>query len=101
MSHIVQIQAQVRDALAARAGARRLGLPESINETVKLFSSTANGLAVRIKDWRYLVVFDLKPVLPNSITTTATGGSGADLMNFFRFMPSKRPRLKLVAKVTR
>ncbi len=60
MSHIVQIQTQVRDASAARAGARRLGLPEPVTETVKLFSSTASGLAVRLKDWRYPVVFDLK-----------------------------------------
>lgn len=48
----------VRDAEAARAGCRRLGLDEPVVETVKLFSQTVTGLAVRLRDWRYPVVFD-------------------------------------------
>ena len=70
MSHVVQIQTQVRDVAAARAGCRRLGLPEPVNETVKLFSQTVTGLAVRLRDWRYPVVFD-----------TATGESRYDNYN--------------------
>ncbi|TWU32294.1 hypothetical protein [Novipirellula artificiosorum] len=58
MSHVVQISTQVRDAAAARAGCRRLGLEEPVVETVKLFSESVTGLAVRLRDWRYPVVFD-------------------------------------------
>jgi len=59
VSHIVQIRSQVKDALAATAACKRLGLAEPAQETVKLFSDQATGLAVRLPDWRYPVVFDL------------------------------------------
>jgi hypothetical protein len=59
MSHVVQIQTQVRDAAAVRAGCRRLGLAEPVVEEVKLFSQKVSGLAVQLRDWRYPVVFDL------------------------------------------
>ena len=58
MSHVVQIQTQVRDAAAVRAGCARLKLPEPKTENVKLFSETVSGLAVRLPDWRYPVVFN-------------------------------------------
>ena len=67
MSHVVQIQTQVRDAAAARAGCQRLDLPAPVVEEVKLFSETVHGLAVRLRDWRYPVVFN-----------TATGESRFD-----------------------
>ena len=38
---------------------QRLGLPEPIHETVRLFSGQANGLAVRLPVWQYPAVFDL------------------------------------------
>ena len=59
MSHIVQIQTQVRDPVAVAAACQRLGLSPPQNETVKLFSSTETGLAVRLNGWRYPVVCDL------------------------------------------
>jgi hypothetical protein len=59
MSHTVQIQTQVRDAAAVRAGCRRLGLPEPVQGTFELFSGSATGLAVRLPDWNYPVVCDL------------------------------------------
>ena len=59
MSHVVQINTQVRDAAAVRAGCVRLGLAEPVEREVKLFSETVSGLAVQLQDWRYPVVFDL------------------------------------------
>jgi hypothetical protein len=59
VSHVVQIQSQVKDAAAARAACRRLGLAEPVHETVRLFSGTATGLTVRLPGWRYPAVFDL------------------------------------------
>ncbi len=59
MSHIVQIQTQVRDATAADAACRRLGLPPPVQRTAKLFTSTATGLTVQLPGWTYPVVCDL------------------------------------------
>ncbi len=59
MSHVLQIQTQVRSAAAVRAGCNRLGLDEPVEGEVKLFTETVSGLAVRLRDWRYPVVFNL------------------------------------------
>jgi hypothetical protein len=59
MSHVVQIQTQVRSAAAVRAGCKRLGLDEPVEGEVKLFTETVSGLAVRLRDWRYPVVFNV------------------------------------------
>ena len=59
MSHIVQIQTEVRDAAAVRAACQRLGLAEPTHRQVRLFSAEATGLAVELPGWRYPVVCDL------------------------------------------
>jgi len=59
VSHIVQIQTEIRDVTALRAACRRLALPEPQEETVALFSAQATGYAVRLPDWHYPVVCDL------------------------------------------
>jgi len=59
LSHIVQIQTQVRDPLAVRAACERLGLAEPVHGTHKLFSSQeATGLAIQLPGWRYPLVCD-------------------------------------------
>jgi hypothetical protein len=59
MSHIVQIQTQVRDPVAVAAACRRLGLAEPQHRTAKLFTSSETGLVVQLPGWRYPVVCDL------------------------------------------
>jgi hypothetical protein len=59
MSHVVQIQTQVRNAAAVRAGCARLGLPAPVEGQVKLFTESVSGLAVQLRDWRYPVVFNV------------------------------------------
>ena len=59
MSHIVQIQAQLKDAAAVRAACHRLGLPEPVQGKTRLFSGEVEGLAVRLAGWQYPVVADL------------------------------------------
>lgn len=58
MSHIVEIQTQVRDPVAVRAACERLHLPPPEQGTFKLFSGEVTGLAVRLPNWRYPAVFD-------------------------------------------
>ena len=59
MSHVVTVETQVKDAVAVRAACKRLGLPEPVQGTVRLFGGEATGLAVQLPDWQYPVVADL------------------------------------------
>ena len=59
MSHIVQIQTQVRDPAAVSVACRRLGLAAPVQETVRLFSGQETGLAVRLPGWQYPVICDI------------------------------------------
>src|SRR5258708_3941491 len=59
VSHIVQIRTEVRDPDAVASACRRLGLPEPVHGTAKLYESEATGLLVRLPDWNYPVVLDL------------------------------------------
>lgn len=59
MSHIVQIQTQVRDATAVAAACRRLGLAAPVQQTAKLFTSAETGLTVQLPGWHYPVVCDV------------------------------------------
>ena len=56
MSHIVQIQTEIRDPVALAAACARLGLPKPMRRTVRLFSAEATGLAVELPGWQYPVV---------------------------------------------
>ena len=58
MSHIVTIEAEVRDRLAVEAACRRVGLGPPTEGTAHLFSGEASGLLVQLPDWRYPVVCD-------------------------------------------
>ena len=59
MSHIVQIQTEVRDPIAVRSACNRLGLPEPKLGKHKLFSGDVVGLGVELPAWRYPAVCQL------------------------------------------
>ena len=59
MSHIVQIQTEVRDAAAIRAACSRLKLPAPVFGQTELFSGSKTGWAVQLPEWRYPIVCDL------------------------------------------
>ena len=58
MSHIVEIQTEVRDPVAIRGACQRLKLPEPVEGTHRLFGGEVTGLGVQLPDWRYPVVCD-------------------------------------------
>lgn len=60
MSHIVQIQTEVRNAEAMHAACRRLQLPAPVAGTVQLFNGQVTGLAVQLPDWRYPAICHLE-----------------------------------------
>ena len=56
MSHIVQIQTEVRDPVAVRAACDRLKLPAPTQGSHRLFSGEVGGLGIELPNWRYPVV---------------------------------------------
>ena len=56
MSYIVAIKTQVRDVNALRAACQRRRLEPPIHGSNRLFTSTVEGWAVNLPDWRYPVV---------------------------------------------
>ena len=58
LSHIVQIDTEVRDPQAVARACQRLGWPEPVLGTAELFSGAASGLLVKPPGWRYPVVVD-------------------------------------------
>ena len=58
MSHIVTIRTEVRDPAAVAAACMRLGLPEPVHGTAKLFDGEATGLLVKLPGWLYPAVVD-------------------------------------------
>ena len=60
MSHIVTITTEVRDPAAVAAACLRLGLPEPVHGTAKLYEGEATGLLVKLPGWLYPVVCDVK-----------------------------------------
>ena len=59
MSHVVTAKTEIRDAAAVRAACQRLQLPQPVEGTHRLFTSSATGLAVALPKWRYPAVCDL------------------------------------------
>ena len=59
MSHVVTIKCEIRDPAAVRAACQRLGLPQPVQGTHRLFTNSATGLAVQLPKWRYPAVCDV------------------------------------------
>ena len=59
MSHIVQIQTEVRDPAAVRIACERLQLPSPTEGSFQLYSARATGLGVQLPGWRYPLVCEL------------------------------------------
>lgn len=56
MSHIVHIQAEVRDPIAISMACTRLILPQPVAGEHQLFTNRVSGLAVQLPRWRYPIV---------------------------------------------
>jgi hypothetical protein len=83
VSHIVQIQTEVRDPTAVAAACRRLALPEPVHGTATLFSGEATGLLVKLPDWLYPVWID---TASGTLKFDNYGGSWGDQEHLDRFM---------------
>ena len=59
MSHIVEVRTECRDPAAVAAACARLGLPEPVRGTARLFEGEAAGLLVKLPGWLYPAVIDV------------------------------------------
>lgn len=66
-----------------QAACRRLGLPEAVQGTAKLFSGHAVGLAVRLPGWLYPAVFDTANA---QVAYDNYGGQWGDRRELDRFL---------------
>jgi hypothetical protein len=58
MSHLVTIEARVRDLAAIAAACQRLGLAQPVQGTAQLYSGEASGLLLQLPGWQYPAVID-------------------------------------------
>ncbi|MCO8123881.1 hypothetical protein NHH03_19200 [Stieleria sp. TO1_6] len=94
MSHIVEIQTQVRDAAAVRAGCDRLGLEAPQQGQFNLFRQQVTGLAVRLNQWRYPVVFNLETGLSQYDNFEGHWGPKARLDEFMQAYAIEKSKLE-------
>ena len=92
MSHIVTIEAEARDPAAVAAACRRLGLPEPVTGTAKLFEGEAAGLLVRLPGWLYPAVVEAATGRSATTTTAAPGATRRSSAASSRPTPWRRPR---------
>lgn len=85
MSHIVQIQTEVRDPVAIASACRRLGLAEPLHGTVKLFETEASGLLVQFPEWLYPCICELAS---GTLRYDNFGGAWGDPAQLDRFLQS-------------
>ena len=83
MSHVVQIQTEVRDPAAVHAACRRLGLPEPANGAAQLYGGQATGLLVHLPDWLFPVAIDTDS---GAIRYDNYGGCWGDEQHLHRFL---------------
>jgi hypothetical protein len=83
MSHIVRIQTQVHDPAGVAEACRRLGLPEPVHGTVRLYSGAATGLLVQLPGWQYPAVID---PAAGTIQFDNFGGRWGDQQHLHRFL---------------
>jgi hypothetical protein len=58
MSHVVEIQTEIRDSVAVRAACVRLKLAVPVEGKARLFSGEAAGMIVQLPGWQYPIVCD-------------------------------------------
>jgi hypothetical protein len=83
LSHIVSVQAKVRDPAAVAAACERLSLPAPVQGKAKLYSGTANGLLVQLPGWKYPAVIDTQT---GTVKYDNFGGRWGEQSQFDKFV---------------
>ncbi len=94
MSHVVQIQTEVRDPVAIGAAATRLHLPVPVFGETKLFTSSKMGWAVKLPQWRYPVVCDVNTGKVEFDNFEGRWGDRSELGKFLQAYAVERTKLE-------
>jgi hypothetical protein len=98
MSHIVKVQTQLRDPAAIAAACTRLGLPQPVQGTARLYSGQASGLIVQLPGWRYPVVVNTETGEARLDNFSGRWGSQTQLDRFMQAYAVEKCRLEARAK---
>jgi hypothetical protein len=94
LSHIVQIQTQVRDAEAVRAACKRLGLPPPTSGVFQLFSQKVEGLGVQLPGWNYPAICRLESGQVKFDNYQGRWGNQQELDRFLQAYAVERARIE-------
>ena len=94
MSHVVQIETEVRDPVAIQAACQRLRLPEAVFGSTQLFSTSLTGWAVQLPEWRYPVVCDVETGRVNFDNYEGRWGDQVHLNRFVQGYAVEKTRLE-------
>lgn len=94
MSHIVQIQTEIRDPAAIRTACQRLQLPPPVQGEFQLFNNTATGWAVQLRNWRYPVVCDVRTAQLAYDNFEGRWGDRAELDRFLQGYAVEKAKLE-------
>jgi hypothetical protein len=94
LSHIVQIETEVRDAEAVRAACKRLNLEEPVHGTARLYEAEVSGLLVKLPEWVYPVVVDTATGQVKYDNYNGAWGSQADLDRFVQAYAIEKAKLE-------
>jgi hypothetical protein len=94
VSHVVEIRTEVRDPAAAAAACRRLGLPEPVHGSTRLFSGEATGLLVRLPGWLYPAVLDVATGRARYDNFEGNWGDPAQLGLFFQTYALEKAKIE-------
>ena len=98
MSHVVTIRTKVHDPAAVTAACRRLGLPEPVQGTARLYSGEATGLLVQLPGWQYPAVIDVRTGTLHYDNFEGHWGEQKELDRFLQIYAVEKAKLAARAK---
>ena len=98
MSHIVTVATEVRDPVAVAAACRRLGLPEPVRGTARLYAEEVSGLLVRLPGWLYPAVVKIESGSVAFDNFNGAWGDRARLDRFLQIYAVEKARIEARAK---
>ena len=98
MSHIVEIQTQVRDPIAIRGVCERLQLPQPVFGIHQLFTSSAQGWGISLRGWQYPVVCQTESGSLKYNNYGGLWGQQAELDRFLQLYAIEKTKLEARSK---
>src|SRR5207244_2068084 len=94
MSHIVTIETRIHDPAAIAAACQRLGLPQPVQGTARLYSGEASGLLLQLPGWQYPAVIDPRSGVVQYDNYEGAWGEQAHLDRFLQAYAVERAKLE-------